>query len=75
MTLEEVLRQVRDSLDQIRVPVSMIESVGSPILAAVQALDSCLEAIRRAGAEEPEKAGTEAPAGADAEGGGDDAES
>ena len=73
MTLQEVLEQVRDNLGRIRVPVAMIEEIGAPIASAMASLDSCLEAIRRAGADKPEGAGTEAPAGAD-KGGGDDAE-
>lgn len=59
MTLEQVIKAVRDSLAGVQVPVAYIETIGAQILGAVRNLDSCLDAISKA-REEDKKEGSEA---------------
>lgn len=58
MTLEQVIKAVRDNLSGIQVPVAYVETIGAQILGAVRNLDSCLDAINKA-REEDKKEGSE----------------
>ena len=58
ITLEQALKQIRDGLAGIAVPVSHFETIGAQILGAVKSLDSCLDAIDKA-REEDKKEGSE----------------
>lgn len=61
ITLEQALKQIRDGLAGISVPVSHIDTIGAQILGAVKSLDSCLDAIEKARDEKAseEKEGSE----------------
>ena len=57
MTVKEVLGATAQLLEEIRVPASLVESIGIPVCNAAKNLRACLQAI-----EEAENNGREADA-------------
>jgi len=48
MTIREVLEITARNLREIAVPVTLMESIGKPVLGCAQNIDACLQAIDKA---------------------------
>lgn len=55
MTVEEILVDVRKMLGDIEVPASKIEQIGIPIAKAINGIQVCIDAIKRANAEKAQQ--------------------
>ena len=48
LTVKELLVQVRDNLNEIRIPASELQNIGLPIAQAINGLTACIDAINNA---------------------------
>lgn len=55
MTIKDVLVEVTKILNEINVPVSMVESIGIPVARAINGIQLCIDAAEAREKEESEK--------------------
>ena len=55
LTIKDVLVEVTKILNEINVPVSMVESIGIPVARAINGIQLCIDAAETKEKEESEK--------------------